>query len=255
MRPAPQQRLVLLGEEAHRHDAQLAGADDAATSARGGRRSPRAGRCMPRSRGSEKPADVGVDHADDVAEVGERDGEVRGHRGLADAALARADREHGHGAGDRRRGRAVLGEPPGGVHEGGLGPGVEDAHLDGDLAHPVEAGRARRARRARGARAGGSHSIVSASVDGRGAVVADGRAAVTMPSVTTSAPSSGSTTPRRRSTTLASSSADTQRPYRRRRARPVSAGQARASGSVVGDARRSLRFCQRATSVASCDGA
>ena len=53
--------------------------------------------------------DVGVEHADAVAELRERDREVRGQRRLADAALAARDREHaavGAAGGSRRPARA-----------------------------------------------------------------------------------------------------------------------------------------------------
>ena len=43
--------------------------------------------------GDREAVDVGVDHADRVAPLGERDGEVGGDRGLADAALAGGDEQ------------------------------------------------------------------------------------------------------------------------------------------------------------------
>ena len=44
--------------------------------------------------GQRETVNVGVKHSDGVSRLGERDGEVHRHRGLADAALARRDSEH-----------------------------------------------------------------------------------------------------------------------------------------------------------------
>ena len=54
--------------------------------------------------------DVGVEHADPLAPGGERRGEVRGQRRLADAALAGGDREHARAAAPARS--IFSGRPP-----------------------------------------------------------------------------------------------------------------------------------------------
>ena len=110
-RTTPDDRLVLLGEEAHRDAAHAVGLGRHEHAVEDDRRA--AHTEHPRDR--EAP-DVGVDHRDALATSGEGDRQVRGDRRLADAALARGDEQHpgaarGVGEGDRAtlaraRGRA-----------------------------------------------------------------------------------------------------------------------------------------------------
>ena len=106
-RAAPDDRLVLAGEEAHRdeRDAVGFGRDDHVVD--DGRRPVDA----EHARHREAPH-VGVDRGDLVAALRERDREVGRDRRLADAALARRDREHaGAGVGERVRCAAASARP------------------------------------------------------------------------------------------------------------------------------------------------
>ena len=104
-RAAPDDRLVLAGEEAHRdqrHAVRVGRHDHVVDD---GRRAVDA----EHARHREAPH-VGVDRGDPVAPLRERDREVRGDRRLADAALARRDREDpGAGVGERVRAAARAG--------------------------------------------------------------------------------------------------------------------------------------------------
>ena len=166
---------------------------------------------QPRQR---EPADVGVDDADDVAEPGERDGEVRGDRRLADATLARADGEHrapcrrstswARGPG-RAGGRCPSGRP----WRRGRGP-PSSRPRRGPRRGPPSAARTSRSRRPRS----GQATVVSAIPTWAVPSASTARRRSPCPRATMSTPSSGSTTPRRRSSIAASSVVDTGRPYR-----------------------------------------
>ncbi len=89
-RPAPHHRLVAaLEEEADRHQLQVVLHRRHDQLVHRDRSLPDAEHVRDRV-----PVDVRVEHADAVAELRERDREVRGERRLADAALAAGDREH-----------------------------------------------------------------------------------------------------------------------------------------------------------------
>ena len=95
-RPAPHHRLVVVEEEADRHQVQAV-------------RDQRDHHPVDEHRLLVRPehvrdrvaVDVGVDHAHLLALLGERGGEVDGERRLADAALARRDRDHARRGVDR----------------------------------------------------------------------------------------------------------------------------------------------------------
>ena len=107
-RTAPDDRLVLAGEEPHRDHAHAVrlGRDDAR------RRSDPGGRATPSMRGSEKPQTSASTTATRATALRERDREVGRDRRLADAALARRDREHARpGVGERVDARAGPAAP------------------------------------------------------------------------------------------------------------------------------------------------
>ena len=88
-RTTPDDRLFVGHEVAHRHTAHAVGerGDDRVTEHDG---------IVQRTEhlGQREAVDVGVEHANLVAECREGDGEVDRHRGLAHPALARGDAEH-----------------------------------------------------------------------------------------------------------------------------------------------------------------
>jgi hypothetical protein len=99
-RAPPDDRLVLLGEEAHRDAAHAAGS--------GGRHQQRVddrGRVLDTQHARDREApDVGVDDRDVATALRQRDGQVGRHRRLAHAALARRDQHHARlarGVGER----------------------------------------------------------------------------------------------------------------------------------------------------------
>ena len=90
---APQQRLVLVGEQSHREQADRPRRPPGARGGPSCRRA-RGPRRRRRGAGEREAPDVGVEHADDAA--GQRQGhrQVGRDRRLADAALARRDDQH-----------------------------------------------------------------------------------------------------------------------------------------------------------------
>ena len=126
-RAAPDDRALLLEEEADRHHAQVVGdrRDDHAVEA------DRA--LLDAEHAGHRPAvDVGVDDADLAAEVAQREREVDRERRLADAALAGGDGDHAGAGIDRealRRGLLAARQP--GLERGALLlVHVREAHLD-----------------------------------------------------------------------------------------------------------------------------
>jgi len=116
-RAPPDDRLVLGGEEPHGDAAHAVGlgrhehlVDDH-------------GRVLHAQHAGDREAPhVGVDHRHVAPSAGERHGQVGGHRGLADPALARGDQEHpGLAAGIGERDRPALGVAVGLLAAGGGG--------------------------------------------------------------------------------------------------------------------------------------
>ena len=135
--PAPHDRLLLVGQEAHGQDAQQAGADGALE----GDHFPLAGLHVTlhaeQPRDGETP-DVGVEDADDVAPGRQGHRQVGRHRRLAHAALARGDGQHA-GVRRHRRLRGVLPCLPAGPgHDGRPFLGVHGGHPHLHRAHPVQ---------------------------------------------------------------------------------------------------------------------
>ena len=104
-RPAPHDGLVLLDEEADRHDLQAVGVEREDLALAVDLRA--VGAEAEHARDRVAP-DVGVEDADALAVGGQRGREVDGQRGLADAALAGADADHVLDLGER-----ALGQPAG----------------------------------------------------------------------------------------------------------------------------------------------
>ena len=88
-RAPPDDRLVLLGEEAHRDAAHAVGLGRDEHLVDHDRRAVDAEHA-----GDREAPHVGVDDGDRLAPLGEGDGQVGGDRRLADAALARRDQQH-----------------------------------------------------------------------------------------------------------------------------------------------------------------
>ncbi len=133
----PHDRLLLVGQEAHRQDAERARPDlpferdhlaetgfDVTLHAE-------------QARHRETP-DVRIEHADHVAAGGQGDGQVDGDRRLAHATLARRDGEDPGAGRDGRFGRLLPGLPPRPGHHGRPLVGIHGGHVHVDGAHPVE---------------------------------------------------------------------------------------------------------------------
>ena len=100
-RSAPDDRRIVVGQEAHRHDlhAVLLGRDDLLAVGR------RAACLQAEHDRHVRPVDVAVENADAAAALRQRQREVHRDRRLADAALARADGDDVLHAGQRRAAR------------------------------------------------------------------------------------------------------------------------------------------------------
>ena len=106
-RPAPDDRRVLLDEEADRHDLHAVGLEREDLALGRDRRALAAETEHARDRVA---PDVGVEDADGLAVERQRGGEVRGQRRLADAALARADAQDVLDLGQRAGGHRAAAE-------------------------------------------------------------------------------------------------------------------------------------------------
>ena len=135
--PAPHDRLLLVGQEAHGQHPHRARPDGALERDH----LPRPGLDVAlhaEQAGDGEAPDVGVEDPDDQAAGGQGHGQVDRDRRLADAALARGDGQHPGRRRHGRLGRVLPGLPAGPGHDGGPLVGVHGRHLHLDGAHPVE---------------------------------------------------------------------------------------------------------------------
>jgi hypothetical protein len=135
--PAPQQRLVLVGEQAHREQLDATASDVALERLHFSRE--RFDLAVDAEQAGQREApDVGVEDTDRVAALGEGHRQVRGDGRLADAALARGDHQDRGLEGDRGPRSPLLGEDPRPAHQVALGVGVEHAQHEIGFAYAVE---------------------------------------------------------------------------------------------------------------------